>query len=155
MTNLSYKGKSSQSKDVLRPHSKPKRMSGKADLRCSRDDDRLEQPDAESDSSSDEEPILSEDQAEQILDADEDEDVMPGNNDEDLDLLAAEGNPAKLKKLLAAKVCCPIANGARLTCIYGRRLKLHSCLQKGRRRCTNPLKLWTTSSGMHICRLKP
>ena len=155
ITNVSYKGKSSQSKDALQPHSKPKRTSIKADQRRSRGDDHLEQLDPESDSSSDEEPILSEDQAKQVLDADEDEDAASGNNNEDLDLLAAEGNPVKLKKLLAAEVRCPIANGARLTYMYGRRSKSHSCLRKGRRRCTNPLKLWMTLSGMHMCCLKP
>ena len=83
---------------------------------------------ADSDGANNEKAVHSEDQAEQLLGTDNDEDAVPDddedvvpdndedampNNDEDAvpddnedqDLLAVEGNPARLRELFAAKVC--------------------------------------------------
>ena len=77
--------------------------------RRSRGDDRPEQSDVEVNDSDDDEGLYSEDQAEQLLDVSEDEEAEPNDN-EDLDLLAAEGNPSKMKNILAAEVCGSICS---------------------------------------------
>ena len=70
---------------------------------CLCGNDRPKRSDVEVNDSDDNEGLYSEDQAEQLLDVSEDEEVELDDN-EDLDLLAAKGNPSKMKNILAAEI---------------------------------------------------